>query len=496
MGGMAEVHEAVLRDVDAKGDQRRLAVKVLLPDSRDDPEIVDMFLDEATIASRLEHPNIVGIHGFGEAEGTYYLAMEYVDGWTLRKVMQHLGTVPVGEAVQIIRELCRALGYIHSADQGIIHRDVTPQNIFLTRDGGVKLGDFGIAKARARRTQTVDGTIKGKLAYLAPEQITGEPVTPRTDLYAAGLILFELLTGKPLIKGDRDIDVIRCALNPPSIPPSTLRPEAAALDRVIKRALERHPVMRYPDAATLGADLDQALGSEGRPDLGLLATQMQSGNGSASEAASGKAGEISTGRTVALRPDDGGHELAADENRAASKARRRLTPLIAVLAGGGLVAGLLLWSATERRGIEPQLPTINLSAVADAAGPRVTARPPNPADGGRRARKRAPSRTRAPRKPRQGSTEPTVEDGRKRLASLIADARSRGLFTGDDAAHDRLVSQARSQLDDKQHSSAIKTIEALEGRLQGFRIDRSFADRKLKRLGQAVRQAKLVQSCR
>jgi hypothetical protein len=217
---------------------------------------------------------------------------------------------------------------------------------------------------------------------------------------------------------------------------------------------------------------------------------MPSGDASGCESAPVLDDGISPAGTVALRPaqDDGGQELA-------SKAQLRLAPLIAVLAGGGLVAGILLWSFTKGRGTEPQLPTIDLTAAADSAAPRATASPGATIDGGRQARKRAP-RARAARRPRQKSTGTAVEHDRKRLASLIADARSRGLFVGDDAAHDRLVTRARAQLDAGQDAAAIKTIETLEERLQGFRIDRSFADRKLKRLGQAVRRAKLDRSQR
>jgi len=188
LGGMGEVYEARLRG--AQGFSKRLAIKLMLPHLQRDREAVHAFIDEATIAAGLSHPNLVAVYDFGQCEGSYYIAMEYVDGWVLRDLSQlaleQKRRLPVPAAAYVVAELASALAYLHGQQQPIVHRDVTPQNIFVTREGHVKLSDFGVAKTSARLTRTEAGQIKGKLAYLAPEQARGEEATGRTDVYGAG----------------------------------------------------------------------------------------------------------------------------------------------------------------------------------------------------------------------------------------------------------------------------------------------------------------------
>ena len=260
-GGMAEVYEVELRaDADFA---KRLALKVLIPHSKPDPQLARSFIDEANIAARLSHPNIVEVYDFGEQDGVLYITMELVSGWDLRQVTQLCAQadvlLPTAAGAYIVHEVARALEYIHEHDPPIIHRDVSPHNVFVTHEGHIKLGDFGIAKTAERLTQTLSGQIKGKLSYIAPEQIAGEAASVRSDVYGAGLLLFELLTGRKLLAGESEVELLRLAQNPPVIAPSSLNPLAAPLDELTRRTLERHPTMRLRSAGLMAERLEAFL---------------------------------------------------------------------------------------------------------------------------------------------------------------------------------------------------------------------------------------------
>ncbi|MCA9668516.1 MAG: serine/threonine protein kinase, partial [Myxococcales bacterium] len=254
MGGMAEVFLAL-------DGEREVAIKLLLPAPAHNPDVVSSFIDEANIAAELSHPNIVEVFEFNEIGDDFFMAMEYVDGWDVRHVLARAArlqrTLSVPAAAYIMHEVALALDYVHTHPRGIIHRDVTPHNIFITRTGHVKLSDFGVAKARARLAHTLDGQIKGKLAYIAPEQLQGDPVTARTDVYGAGLVLFELLTGERYNDGLDEPAMLARALNPPRRKPSSLSPAARPLDSIVAAALEPHPTLRTRDAGLLADDLGQ-----------------------------------------------------------------------------------------------------------------------------------------------------------------------------------------------------------------------------------------------
>lgn len=281
-GGMAEVYEVELRaDADFA---KRLALKVLIPDSKPDPQLARSFIDEANIAARLSHPNIVEVYDFGEQDGVLYIAMELVAGWDLRQVTQLCARaevlLPTAASVYVMHEVARALEYIHEHDPPIIHRDVSPHNIFVTHEGHIKLGDFGIAKTAERLTHTLSGQIKGKLSYIAPEQIAGEAASVRSDVYGAGLVLFELLTGRKLLAGESEVELLRLAQNPPQIAPSSLNPLAARLDELTRRTLERHPTMRLRSAALMAERLEGFLAEAPCNARGLagLLEQLDQGN--------------------------------------------------------------------------------------------------------------------------------------------------------------------------------------------------------------------------
>ena len=269
-GGMAEVWLAQLSG--PAGFSRSLVIKRILPDLAQDPHFLALFLAEARLSARLHHPNIVQVSELGEHEGEFFLAMEYIHGRDLVSVVraalnEGLATPELG--TYVIREVARALAYAHALtdDQGrplnIIHRDVSPSNIMVSFDGAVKLLDFGVAKARDQSSAGAEAlgrarSLKGKFAYMAPEQITGEAIDHRVDIFAAGVVLWEMVTGKRLFKGATELltlELVREAkVPPPSSFNSAVPPQ---LDAIVLHATAREPAARYATADQFAKDLDE-----------------------------------------------------------------------------------------------------------------------------------------------------------------------------------------------------------------------------------------------
>jgi len=265
VGGQAEVFKA---DYSAPGGfERTVVIKRILPAHCADPDFVRMFAAEARILGMLHHPNVVQAYDVGESDGTLFLVLEYVDGPSLGRLLRVLRAaqrpLPPAIAAYYARELCRALDYVHSLRNSdgqplnVIHRDVTPSNVALTSAGSLKLLDFGIAKYDSSGILTRQQIVKGKPAYLAPEAIEGRPVDGRVDLFAAGVILHEMLTLSPLFRADNDLAVLHKVLEMPIAPPSAARPEIpASLDAIVMRALARDPAQRFASAAQMTRELD------------------------------------------------------------------------------------------------------------------------------------------------------------------------------------------------------------------------------------------------
>jgi len=282
LGGMAEIFLASMRR--EQGFEKTIVLKRILPQFGSDAAFVQMFVDEAVVAGRLSHPNIVQTYDFGHVEGVYYIAMEYVDGADLRRVLRasdERGRLPNAPEVAAIGEaVARGLGYAHAfADErlgplGIVHRDISPHNILISRAGDVKVTDFGIAKAAARATHTSVGTIKGKVAYMAPEQAAGQAVDARCDEFALGIVLWECLTGRRLFEGGSDLELLRRVIAA-EVPPirQVRRDVPAPLAQVIDRALAREPADRYPNMQAMERELAAfrySLGVKGAVELGAL----------------------------------------------------------------------------------------------------------------------------------------------------------------------------------------------------------------------------------
>jgi serine/threonine-protein kinase len=265
-GGMAEVFRANAEG--PHGFERTVVVKRILPSMSRAPEFVRMFVDEAKISARLCHPNIAQLYDFAEQDGTLLLVMEMVAGRDLGAVLTRLSArgraVPPLIAAEIARQCCLALDYAHHLTDtdgtalGIVHRDVTPSNVMISWDGTVKLLDFGIARAarELRSTATVAGMVKGKTAYVAPEQIAGATADARVDLFALGAVLHEALSGTRLFAAATDFATLRNIMELPIAPPSLTRPDVdPALDRIVLRALERKPEQRFASAREMEAAL-------------------------------------------------------------------------------------------------------------------------------------------------------------------------------------------------------------------------------------------------
>ncbi len=269
-GGMAEL--LLARATGPEGFEKLVVLKKIVPQLASDARHVRLFLDEARLAACLDHPNIVHVHDLGLVDTDYCYAMEYVHGATLSRVLERR-ELPIAIAIQIARAVAAGLHHAHERrghdgkPLDIVHRDVSPSNILISYEGVVKLIDFGIAKAANSSIRTVTGTVKGKPGYIAPEQTAGQSVDRRTDVFALGAVLWEMLTGLPLFE---TASVAELAVHEPP-PPSSLRRDCPPeLDAIVRRALACAPDQRYQTAQELQRALEE-LARELRLDQSSLA---------------------------------------------------------------------------------------------------------------------------------------------------------------------------------------------------------------------------------
>ena len=272
-GGMAEVYLAEDQELG-----RRVAIKILNDRHAADDSFVERFRREAKNAAGLSHPNIVSIYDRGEAEGTYYIAMEFLDGRSLKELIVGRGQAPIKIAIDYARQILAALGAAHR--HGIVHRDIKPHNVLVGGEGRIKVTDFGIARSGASQMTEV-GSIIGTAQYLSPEQARGAPVDQTSDLYSVGVVLYEMLTGQVPFTGDTPLEIAMKHLSEVPKPPSELRPEVPHdLDSVVLRALAKEPGERYQSAEEMDADLARvAEGMPVDPQTEEAATAVLSGSG-------------------------------------------------------------------------------------------------------------------------------------------------------------------------------------------------------------------------
>jgi serine/threonine-protein kinase len=275
-GGMAQVH---LARVDGPGGVSRLtALKRMLPHLAKDGHLTAMFLDEARVASLVNHPNVCKVEDFGELSGTYYMAMEFlagVDGANLVDSTVDKGGIPVSYAVAVASQIAMGLHAAHELKDldgkplNLVHRDVSPQNVLMTFDGIAKLVDFGVAKSQVQRERTRETAVKGKLCYMSPEQCLARAIDRRSDVFALGAVLYEMLSGRPLFLRENDGATLRALLDDPVPKITKYRKEVGEeLWRIILRSLARNPEERYPTALHLSCALDgylKALGGTPSP---------------------------------------------------------------------------------------------------------------------------------------------------------------------------------------------------------------------------------------
>lgn len=356
-GGMATLYLARLDG--PEGFEKFYAIKKIHPHLAEEREFVAMFLDEARFASQIQHPNVVQIFELGEVAGEFFLAMEYLAGENLASVMKELALRSLTPPRPLIAHvLARVAAGLHAAHElrdpagallGLVHRDVSPQNVLITYDGLVKLLDFGIAKAAGRLSKTATGELKGKYAYMAPEQIVRNDLDRRTDVFSLGIVLYEATTLERLFKDENEVltleRVARCEVPPPR----ELDPEyPVALEAIVLRALRKAPGERYQTAAALADDLDAYVGSAARVDAAALASWM-------SDLFPERAEEK---RQMLERARD----LAAPAPAPAPKRRRRwiVVGVVAACLALALAAGLAV--VLPRDGPPPQVGTLRVSS--------------------------------------------------------------------------------------------------------------------------------------
>jgi serine/threonine-protein kinase len=342
-GGMANVYLAEDEELG-----RRVAIKILNERHASDDQFVERFRREAKNAAGLSHPNIVSVYDRGEAEGTYYIAMEYLEGRSLKERIVE-GPLAISAAIEVTRQILRALGFAHR--RGIVHRDIKPHNVLLVQDGAgdgeprFKVTDFGISRTTASQ-MTEAGSIVGTAQYLSPEQARGAPVDQRSDIYSVGIVLYELLTGTLPFSGETPLEIAMKHLSEIPRPPSELRSEIPAdLDMVVLRALAKDPEDRFESAEEMERELARVAGGGGvTAETAEAATAVLSGAGLADTAPT----MISRRPVVAPRRE----EPYRAEYYDYEEPRRRRRPvwpwlLAVLLLIGALVAGFYVWDQIQ-----------------------------------------------------------------------------------------------------------------------------------------------------
>ena len=268
VGGMAEIFLA--RQAGLEGFEKTIVIKRIRPHLSKQPNFVKMFLNEAKLAAQLNHPNIVQIYDLGRIGESYFIAMEYIFGRDMRRIIPKADALgipfPMVYALKIASSVCEGLYYAHARTDmygnalNIVHRDVTPENIFVSFDGTVKVLDFGIAKAANQIEQTRAGEIKGKLSYMSPEQCMGKPLDNRSDIFSMGVVLYEWLTGFKLFTGDSEVAILKSITEGKIYAPSYFKADIPeGVEAILMKALEKDRERRYQTAWEMQYDLDQFL---------------------------------------------------------------------------------------------------------------------------------------------------------------------------------------------------------------------------------------------
>lgn len=318
VGGMAEVYRGKLTG--EKGFEKAIVIKKMLPQVAADPEMVQHFIDEARLAALLQHENIIHIYDFGELDGSYFIAMEYLNGQDLNTILNKARQKEKPMDLEIIlwitSKICDGLAYAHGLKSldgeplQLIHRDISPHNIFLTYDGKVKILDFGIAKTTIQSRKTQSGIAKGKLAYMSPEQVEGMHIDHRSDIFAIGILLYEMITGRKMYTGDM-ASLFKQVMNADYTPPEIHKPELSTkLISILDHALQKDPDMRFQSCLELQTEIDDCIFSLSlRPSAKKIADYI----GSLFEDDSLECSETSIGKDQIPHLNDTGLKKAGTE---------------------------------------------------------------------------------------------------------------------------------------------------------------------------------------
>ena len=537
VGGMAEIFLARRRR--PGGFSKLVAVKRVLPELATQEEFRKMFADEARLCASLNHPGLVQVFDYGEVDGVPFLVMEWVAGCDLATLLRDNGPLPAQAAAFVMAEVARALAHVHAArdENGrplhIVHRDLSPGNVLLGREGDVKLGDFGVAQARGRLARTDAGRLKGTLAYLAPEQVLGEHVDHRTDIYAVGLLLFEALTGERYVGGSSEVELLQAAMRPQRRTASSLVPGlGTAFDRILERALSPDREGRQRDADELEADLRRLCG-DAAAARALVIRAVGKAAGERDErrrtevacvepptwrARLGQVfrgpGRLLASIGVALLLVAGGAWVVMQDG-ATEDLRERPVPAIRDETGSRMIApqpapaspatGPVTGDGAEPPHTEP---TVEAERPTGEDGREPVRRPahlprdPRPAHddqpGAAPDEERPVPPTPAPGEaatepggdlpPGPGALDPPREPA---AAQLLRDAdgvrRARGIRAGDDAEADGLRTRAAAlAASNDDPAGAEEAARAYQSRVEGIAIDQVFVDRKMRRASRAI----------
>ena len=343
-GGMADVYKA--RDCLLN---RPVAVKILHEEFKQDKEFVDKFQREAQAAARLSHPNIVNIYDVGVADGDHYIVMEYVPGRTLKDRIRQEGHLSVSESLRVAREIAEALAHAHA--NNLVHCDIKPHNILMMADGHAKVADFGIARAVTESTMTYSGNVIGSVHYFSPEQAKGTMITPKSDVYSLGVVLYEMLTGKLPFTGDNPVSIAVKHLQGEPVPVRQIDPAIPpVVEAIVSKAMSKDPAMR-PTSAELVQDISQAermlmAGSQPMPQMAPMAQDP--------DATQVLPRVQPTQQTIPPRrapQDEGYEEDEPEKEKSIFKSKKFIAGLLVVLLAGFFVGAFMsygkFWSTAE-----------------------------------------------------------------------------------------------------------------------------------------------------
>jgi serine/threonine-protein kinase len=388
-GGMAEVYLARDQMLD-----RAVAVKVLFPALATDPGFVERFRREAQSAAGLNHPNIVGVYDWGEANGTYFIVMEYVEGESLAELIQREGRLHPDRAAEVASDIAAALGFAHR-NGGVIHRDVKPGNVLITREGAVKVADFGIARAMTDSSDqnlTKTGSVMGTATYFSPEQARGQGVDPRSDVYSLGCVIYEMVTGRPPFQGENAVAIAYKHVQEAPVSPRMVDPAIPdTLEAITLKCLAKNPANRYPSAQDLRADLTRYLQGARimaepvlAPPVGPDATGVMSPTGYMNATVAGQAANSWDGDGYGDRYDEYG-DYEDEEPPKSNRAFLAVLVLLVLLLGGVLFLAAKAMQKDDPKNTVTVPEVINktqdeATALLDAEGLKVKIKTANSGD--------------------------------------------------------------------------------------------------------------------